>query len=112
MRAVCLKGGFGIENLRVEERVEPSCGPHHILIRVKAASLNARDLMMARGEYNPRQDLPLVLGSEEAGEIVESDSQVSEWSVGDRIAPFFAGPLPSCVAIETGFEFAPHLVSL
>ncbi len=91
MRVVCLKGGFGFENLRVEERSVPSCGPQQVLIRVQAASLNARDLMMARGTYNPRQKLPLVLGSDAAGEIVERGSQVSEWVVGDRVCPIFAG---------------------
>jgi NADPH:quinone reductase-like Zn-dependent oxidoreductase len=91
MRVVCLEGGFGFENLRVDERAEPSCGPQQVVIRVQAVSLNARDLMMARGEYNPRQKLPLVLGSDAAGEIVERGSQVTEWAVGERVCPIFAG---------------------
>jgi NADPH:quinone reductase-like Zn-dependent oxidoreductase len=91
MRAWVLNGGFGFENLRLEQRPEPSCGPTQVLIRVRAVSLNARDIMMARGEYNPRQKLPLVLASDAAGEVVQVGSEVTEWRVGQRVCPIFAG---------------------
>jgi NADPH:quinone reductase-like Zn-dependent oxidoreductase len=91
MQVVCLKGGFGIENLMVEDRPTPSCEPRQVLIRVRAVSLNARDLMMVRGEYNPRQRLPLVVCSDAAGEVVARGSEVSEWAEGDRVCPIFAG---------------------
>ena len=65
------------------------------MIRVRAVSLNARDLMMARGEYNPRQKLPLVLGSDAAGEIVKLGSEVSEWSEGARVCPILEGECQS-----------------
>lgn len=98
MRVVCLDQGFGFQNLRVEERAEPSCAPDQIKIRVHAVSLNARDLMIASGTYNPRQKLPLIVGSDAAGEVVECGSNVTEWAVGDRVCPIFAalwlaGPL-------------------
>jgi NADPH:quinone reductase-like Zn-dependent oxidoreductase len=91
MQVVCLKGGFGIENLLVEDRPTPSCEPRQVLIRVRAVSLNARDLMMVRGEYNPRQRLPLVVCSDAAGEVVARGREVSEWAEGDRVCPIFAG---------------------
>src|SRR3954470_18490327 len=91
MRAWALNSGFGFENLRIEQRPEPSCGPRQALIRVRAVSLNARDVMMVRGQYNPRQKLPLVVCSDAAGEIVERGSAVSEWAEGDRVCPIFAG---------------------
>ena len=91
MRSVVLQGGFGFENLAFQDRPIPSCGPRQVLIRVRAVSLNARDLMMVRGEYNPRQKLPLVVCSDAAGEVVERGSAVSEWSEGDRVCPIFAG---------------------
>src|SRR5450755_57068 len=91
MQVVCLKGGFGIENLTVEDRPIPSCGPRQVLIRVRAVSLNARDLMMVRGEYNPRQKLPLVVCSDAAGEIVARGNEVSEWLEGDHVCPISAG---------------------
>ena len=91
MRVVCLKSAFGFENLVFEDRPEPSCGPEQVLIRVRAVSLNARDLMMVRGEYNPRQKLPLVVCSDAAGEIVARGSAVSAWAEGERVCPIFAG---------------------
>ena len=91
MRSWCLSSGFGFENLRIEQRAQPSCGPRQVLIRVLAVSLNARDVLMARGEYNPRQKLPLVVASDAAGEVVECGAEVREWRAGDRVCPIFAG---------------------
>jgi NADPH:quinone reductase-like Zn-dependent oxidoreductase len=91
MRVVCLKSAFGLENLAFEERPTPSPGPRQVLIRVRAVSINARDLMMIRGEYNPRQQLPLVVCSDAAGEIVARGDEVGEWAEGDRVCPIFAG---------------------
>lgn len=90
MRVVSLNGGFGFENLRLEERPEPSCGPRQIVIRVRAVSLNARDLMMVRGTYNPRQKLPLIPCSDASGEVVERGTEVSEWELGAAVCPIFA----------------------
>ncbi|HEY0469481.1 MAG TPA: NAD(P)-dependent alcohol dehydrogenase [Polyangiaceae bacterium] len=91
MRSWILNAGFGFENLRIEQRPEPSCGPRQVVIRVRAVSLNARDVMMVRGEYNPRQKLPLIVASDGAGEIVQCGEGVHEWRVGDRVCPIFAG---------------------
>ncbi len=102
MRVVSLSGGFGFENLRLEERPEPSCGPRQVLIRIRAASLNARDLMMARGEYNPRQTLPLIPCSDGAGEVAVRGSEVTEWSEGDRVCPIFAGQWQSGALTREG----------
>ncbi len=85
-----LSQGFGLENLRLESRPEPSCGPGEVLVRVRAVSLNARDAMMVRGTYNPRQKLPLIPCSDGAGEIVARGSAVEGWAVGDRVCPIFA----------------------
>src|SRR3954466_3220400 len=90
MRVVTLSQEFGLQNLRLEERSEPSCGPRDVLVRVRAVSLNARDLMMAHGTYNPRQKLPLVPCSDAAGEVVACGAEVTEWNVGDRVCPVFA----------------------
>ncbi|HYP76401.1 MAG TPA: NAD(P)-dependent alcohol dehydrogenase [Polyangiaceae bacterium] len=91
MRAWTLNSGFGFENLRLEQRPEPTCGPQQVLIRVRAVSLNARDVMMVRGEYNPRQKLPLVVASDGAGEVVQCGAEVSTFQIGDRVCPIFAG---------------------
>ena len=60
------------------------------MIKVKACSLNYRDLLMVQGQYNPRQPLPLIPLSDGAGEIVEVGTEVTSVSVGDRVAAIFA----------------------
>ncbi len=45
MNALVLKDGFGLENLQYAERPDPEPGPGQVLLRMKAASLNSRDLL-------------------------------------------------------------------
>ena len=51
---------FGLENLQPAERATPEPGPGEALIRIRACSLNYRDLMIVQGKYNPRMKLPRV----------------------------------------------------
>src|SRR5690606_4788714 len=90
MRVWEIAGSFGLASLRLVERPEPRCGPGHIKLRMRKASLNYRDLMMIRGEYNPRQPLPLVPLSDGVGEVVEVGEGVTRFAVGDRVCPIFA----------------------
>ncbi|HET9765833.1 MAG TPA: alcohol dehydrogenase catalytic domain-containing protein, partial [Thermoanaerobaculia bacterium] len=55
-----------------------------MLLRMRAASLNYRDLMMVEGRYNPRQPLPLVPCSDGVGEVIALGSGVRGFAVGDR----------------------------
>lgn len=81
---------FGIENLRMVERDEPSPGPGEVLIRFRAVSLNYRDLMVVAGTYNPRMKVPAIPFSDGAGEVVGVGEGVTRWQVGDRVMPIFA----------------------
>ncbi|MCV5111580.1 alcohol dehydrogenase catalytic domain-containing protein, partial [Escherichia coli] len=62
---------FGIDNLTKTEIPEPKAGKGEVLIKIKAVSLNYRDLMVVSGTYNPRMKLPAIPFSDAAGEIVE-----------------------------------------
>ncbi len=55
-----------------------------VLIRVRAASLNYPDLLMTRGEYQFKPDVPFISGLECAGEVLEADPQ-SGFAPGDRV---------------------------
>jgi NADPH:quinone reductase-like Zn-dependent oxidoreductase len=90
MKAVVLSGGFGLENLLTEERPDPEPGPHDVVLRMNAVSLNYRDLLMVRGSYNPKQALPLIPASDGVGTVVSVGSEVSRVGVGDRVCPIFA----------------------
>jgi NADPH:quinone reductase-like Zn-dependent oxidoreductase len=81
---------FGIDKLALNEREVPKPSEREVLVKFHAASLNYRDLMVAKGTYNPRMKLPAVPLSDGAGEVVETGSGVTKWKVGDRVMPIFA----------------------
>ncbi len=80
---------FGLEHLRLQDRPDPVPGPGQVLLRVKAVSLNHRDLLMCRGLYNPRQRLPLIPCSDACGVVEQVGEGVTRVSVGDRVIPSF-----------------------
>jgi NADPH:quinone reductase-like Zn-dependent oxidoreductase len=82
-------GAFGLENLRVIERADEAPGPGQIAVRLRAASVNYRDYLMVRGQYNPRQPLPLVPLSDAVGVIEALGEGVRSLKVGDRVCPLF-----------------------
>jgi NADPH:quinone reductase-like Zn-dependent oxidoreductase len=89
MRAVRLKH-FGIDGLAVEDAPEPTPGAGEVLLRVRAVSLNYRDLLIVRGEYDPRMKLPLVPCSDATCEVVALGAGVDGVRVGERVTPIFS----------------------
>jgi len=81
---------FGLENLTLVDRPDPEPGPGQVLLRVRARSLNFRDLLMVRGKYNPKMPLPVVPLSDGVGEVVAVGDGVERAKVGDRVSPIFA----------------------
>lgn len=91
MRALVLEGNFGIENLQLKERDVPKAGPGQVVLKMKAGSLNYRDLATVAFGGNPNL-LPLVPLSDGCGEVVEVGEGVTRLHKGDRVAPsFFQG---------------------
>src|SRR6266478_4481999 len=83
---------FGLENLTLVEREEPAAGAGDVIVKFRAASLNFRDLLFAKGIYNPKARLPATPLSAGAGEVVAVGEKVGRWQVGDRVCPsFFQG---------------------
>jgi NADPH:quinone reductase-like Zn-dependent oxidoreductase len=80
---------FGLENLALVERDEPRAAAYEVVVKFRAASLNYRDLMFAKGLYNPNSRLPAVPCSDGAGEVVAVGDSVTRWKVGDRVCPIF-----------------------
>jgi len=85
-----LRDAFGLDHLEQVERPREPLGPFDVRLRVHAASLNYRDLLVARGLYDPRQKLPYVPLSDGAGEVCEVGASVTRVAVGDRVAACFA----------------------
>ena len=76
---------FGIDKLRQVEIDKPTPAEGEVLVKLHAASLNFRDVMVVSGTYNPRMKLPAIPLSDAAGQVVEIGSGVSKWNVGDRV---------------------------
>lgn len=90
MRAVEIRGGFGLGNLALVERPDPTPGSGQVLVRLRAAALNYRDLLTVEGKYNPKQQLPLIPCSDGAGEVVAVGEGVTRAQPGDRVCTTFA----------------------
>jgi len=80
---------FGVDSLEFAERPAPASGPGEILVRVRAVSLNFRDLMMVKGLYNPKLRLPRIPCSDGAGDVAAVGEGVTAWKPGDRVAGIF-----------------------
>ncbi|MCP5149883.1 MAG: NAD(P)-dependent alcohol dehydrogenase [Ectothiorhodospiraceae bacterium] len=88
MKAVELRSRDGFGGLAAVERDPPRPGPHDVVVRIRAASLNFRDLAIARGTYG-NFPLPIVPLSDGAGEVVEVGDAVTRIRVGDRVCPHY-----------------------
>jgi NADPH:quinone reductase-like Zn-dependent oxidoreductase len=84
------KGATGFDGIKRGERDKPTPGPQQVLVRMRAASLNFRDLAIVAGKYirGPlaQDTIPL---SDGAGEVVAVGSAVSAFKVGDRVVATF-----------------------
>ncbi len=86
MRAAVIHEHGDPENLVYEENFpDPECGPGDVVLRVKASSLNYHDIFTRRGMPGIKLNLPVICGLDVAGEIAEVGSDVTGWSVGDRV---------------------------
>ena len=90
MKAVILKGIRGLGDLQIVDLPEPSPGPGEVLVRVRAASLNYRDILITSGGYGSRQKrLDLIPLSDGAGEVVEVGQGAVGFAPGDRVTGCF-----------------------
>jgi NADPH:quinone reductase-like Zn-dependent oxidoreductase len=79
MRAVVLHAVGDVEHLRLEERPDLYPDKGEAVVRLRAAALNHRDVWIRKGQYAGIK-VPIILGSDGAGEVVEVGEGVdSSW---------------------------------
>jgi len=94
--------------LEFKEVAVPEIGPRDLLVRVKAAAICGTDHHI--NEWTPwaqaRCPLPMILGHEYSGEVVEVGSAVTSFNPGDRVACETHIPCGHCFQCQTGNQHA------
>src|SRR5437899_9535853 len=85
MKALLLRQHGGLENLQVGDHPVPGATDGHVVIRVRASSFNYHDVFTVRGMPGIKVPLPVIIGLDMAGEVVEPGPGVSGWQPGDRV---------------------------
>jgi len=89
MKAYQIKAPCSLDGLTLVDLTDPTPGPGQILVRVRAVSLNYRDLMIVLGKYGGTTPPDLVPLSDGAGEVVSVGEGVTRVQIGDRVAGIF-----------------------
>lgn len=86
MKALVLRQHGGLEQLEVvNDHPRPAVTDGHVVIRVRASSFNYHDVFTVRGMPGIKVPLPVVIGLDMAGEIVDVGNGVTGWKAGDRV---------------------------
>jgi NADPH:quinone reductase-like Zn-dependent oxidoreductase len=89
MKAWRFLDGFGYENLRLTDLPAAVPGHGQAVVRVRACSLNFRDLVMSKGGYGRAVKAPITPLSDGAGEVTAVGPGVTRIKVGDRVCGIF-----------------------
>jgi NADPH:quinone reductase len=114
MKAQQLTSEDGPQSLQLVDLPEPAAGPGEVLIDVEAAGVSFVDLLMTRGQYQDRPELPFVPGLEVAGLVREAPDGAAV-RAGDRVAAYLprggyaevaAAPVATTFALPDQLDFA------
>jgi NADPH:quinone reductase-like Zn-dependent oxidoreductase len=89
MQAYQIKSGQQIAGLEQVQRNISTPSAHEVHVRIRAVSLNYRDLMIADGKYLSTSDASVIPCSDGSGEVITVGAEVTRFRVGDRVAASF-----------------------
>ncbi len=90
MRVFQIEDDWGLDHLQLSSRAVPEPGPGEVLVKMRMAALNARDLIVPeRGYGRATGTLPLIPVSDGVGEVVAVGDKVARVQPGDRVCPTF-----------------------
>lgn len=90
MRVFQIEGDWGIDNLKLADRPEPVAKQGQVVIAMRMAALNARDLIVPeRGYGRATGELPLIPVSDGVGQVVAIGDGVTRVAIGDRVCPTY-----------------------
>jgi NADPH:quinone reductase-like Zn-dependent oxidoreductase len=78
---------YGKKGMHIAQVPDPSIGPHDVLVRISAASINPLDKMVRDGEFKQllKYKTPFVLGHDLAGIVTGIGSDVRDFKIGDEV---------------------------
>ncbi len=88
-RCTLIRQPDGTYRLTFEQAPIPKPAEHEVLVRVRAVSLNRRDVYVLHGQYPMPPRPSLVPLSDGAGEVVSVGTEVTRFKAGDRVAALF-----------------------
>lgn len=91
MSAYTYNAGGGPEVIELIERPIPTVGSGEVLVKVEAFGLNRADVQQRKGVYPPPPGASDIPGLEVSGSIVAVGEDVTDWSIGTRVAALLAG---------------------
>jgi NADPH:quinone reductase-like Zn-dependent oxidoreductase len=100
MKAYQLQAYNSLEALQLIDLPEPSVGENDVLVKIKANSLNYRELIILRGGYDRNKKLPVIPASDGVGEVVDIGKNVTAFAIGDRVSSTFFQDWQSGAATE------------
>jgi len=106
MKCYQANSGTGLAGLVLREIEEPHAGYRQVLVRVRANSLNFRELSILRGTYPLPVKTDVLMCSDGAGEVIAVGQGVSRAKVGDRVA---AAMFPRWIDGPIAWEYAPQI---
>jgi NADPH:quinone reductase-like Zn-dependent oxidoreductase len=89
MKVIQIHDTFGVDALKLVERPDPVPGPGQVVLKMRAFSINFRDLLVVNGVGRWRPSLPRIPLSDGGGIVMATGNGVSHVQVGDRVAPIF-----------------------
>lgn len=91
---------YANDDVRIEEAEKPGLERAELLVRIEASGICGTDVL----SWYRAHKVPLVLGHEVTGEVVEVGSDVADYAAGDRVAVAHHVPCDDCHYCEFGHE--------
>ena len=105
MKSMLLKS-FG-EKLSMADLPKPSCNAKEVLIRVLTTSLNFADILMSKGKYQEKYELPFSPGMEVCGVITSLGEGSLNFRIGQRVAAYVGvGGLSEFITVPENLCFS------
>tara|TARA_Y100000590_G_C15685535_1_gene1001479 strand:- start:778 stop:1800 length:1023 start_codon:yes stop_codon:yes gene_type:complete len=85
MKAIRIHSHGDADVLQIDNIPIPVCSSKKVLVEIKAAALNHLDIWVRNGLPGIEIPLPLIMGSDASGIVVEVGSKIKNFEIGDKV---------------------------